>query len=61
MNQQQQDDPIDSGMPAPMPKFKKIAPWMQWPILFYSTIVVIFATLAVFVFRYVLSLGASAR
>jgi hypothetical protein len=38
-----------------------ISPWVKGPLFMYLTIVIAFAIIAVFVFRYVLSLGASAR
>lgn len=43
------------------PKSPLISPWLKGPLFMYLTIVIAFAVIAVFVFRYVLSLGANAR
>jgi hypothetical protein len=50
------EDPQSNPQKTPM-----ISPWVKGPLFMYLTIVIAFAIIAVFVFRYVLSLGASAR
>jgi hypothetical protein len=51
-----QSDPNEKPQKSPL-----ISPWVKGPLFMYLTIVIAFAVIAVFVFRYVLSLGISAR
>ena len=54
--QKPQSDPNENPPKSPL-----ISPWVKGPLFMYLTIVIAFALIAVFVFHYVLTLGAPAR